>query len=237
VDRHRWGRVVAALVGVALVAGCGTTGEPGKQAEAVKLSRAQLESAVLDAETVADFEFSPMSRKEIRGWRDRFEARPTACLPLADVRSMRMRPEPDAVAATTGVAPETVGGANPVVTVVLGTYGAGDAEAAFKRLRAAVRVCGDGFSATVDTSPVPQRYAAVVERDAPKGGGAAISYELSSSLWGIPRTQTVTVIRSGSTLVYFGTIPEAEGSARGIPDAVVTAQLAKLTKVRQRAAD
>lgn len=228
--------MVAASMGLALVAGCGMGRGSGKTAEAPRLSRAQLTSAVLDSESVAEFDFQALTRDEMRGWRDRIEAQPAECQPLADVRPLRIRPGADAFAVATGVGPETSRGAYASMFVGLGSYTGRGAEAAFERLRAAVRACGSGFSTTADPSPVPQRYTAVVERVAPKAGDAAISYELSSSLWGISRTRTVTVVRSGSTLVYFDTIPESGEKASGIPDAVVVAQLSKLRKVQRRAA-
>ncbi|MGW7274195.1 hypothetical protein ACWGH5_27160 [Streptomyces sp. NPDC054864] len=170
---------------------------------------------------------------------------PTECRPLAEMLTAAAPAKSKAhvtrTLSSTDVADTTT------TEVVLLAYGKADAENTMDTLRGATKskkcaTFGDGG----------RRYIGVRPQPGPVDGDEAVSYKLASRTGKFLHRDRVTVVRSGSTLVAFRASnvfdPEAsradeEGEAAGLPekfrdattgdpkvaDAIVTAQLAKLT--------
>lgn len=134
--------------------------------------------------------------------------------------------------------------------VVLLAYGQADAEKAMDTLRAATK-----SKKCATFGDAGHRYIGVRPQPGPVGGDEAVSYKLASRAGEFLHRDRVTVVRSGSTLIAFrasnvfdpkSARADEEGEAAGLPeklrdrvtgdpevaDAIVDAQLAKLTGVK-----
>ncbi|MFI6249982.1 hypothetical protein [Streptomyces sp. NPDC051016] len=115
-----------------------------------------------------------------------------------------------------------------VVTVVLAEYGGGAAQAALDALATALDECAGGFTATVDGEG--RAYSRLVPELAPEGADQAMAWGAVVERDCVKAPVKAVVFRKGATVGYLTAVPK--GSAPkdfSVPDAVVDAQLAKLS--------
>ncbi|MEU3186855.1 hypothetical protein ABZ707_22060 [Streptomyces sp. NPDC006923] len=184
------------------------------------LTRAELDRAVLAPGDVPEFTVTPAEAPPAGGERaDRSE-----CAPLVAV--INGRPEPLAKAA---VYRQLIGAENgrPAVFEFLTTHGAQGAAVLFSRLRAAVTACEDGFSGAGGEGT--STYTGVKRLAAPRAGDDTLAYQVTGDFDGDPVPLVFHVLRVGGTVATFYTANLEDGTTPRIPDALLTAQAAKLT--------
>ncbi|MFG3294552.1 hypothetical protein ACGF3G_37835 [Streptomyces sp. NPDC048179] len=145
-----------------------------------------------------------------------------ACFPLAYALSAA------AVGKPTSTVMREVAGGHAVVTVVLAEYGGGAAQAALDALATALDECVGGFTATVDGEG--RAFSRLVPELAPEGADQAMAWGAVVERDGVKSPVKTVVFRKGATVGYLTAVPK--GSAPkdfSVPDAVVDAQLAKLS--------
>ncbi|MGO4428957.1 hypothetical protein AB4Z54_62070, partial [Streptomyces sp. MCAF7] len=103
------------------------------------------------------------------------------------------------------------------------------AEQTVSDLRGALEACAGGFKAT-DGSGAKADVAKVETLTAPKLGDEALSYTLAEAGTEDVGTVKFTIVRSGTHLSVFFGVDIANPTKPLLPDAVVSAQVAKLEK-------
>lgn len=251
--------VMAALGGVAACSGSGDGGGGGggdekssssrhkPDAERVSPAERRLAKSALangdvkgyKVEAAEEAEEADEGPKPERGGGPKGTA-PASCRPLADMIRHTAPPRAKARVGRQVTGPDKLNG--PAIAVELFAYEASGAGKAMDELRSAAeskkcaRFSSDG-----------RRYMGVEPRKAPDKGDEAVSYQVGSRVGDTLLRRTVTVVRSGSTLLAFVASdvfdPELaqleqespDGSAGGgkgddpeTPAAVLDAQLAKV---------
>ncbi|MGW2301064.1 hypothetical protein [Streptomyces sp. NPDC001809] len=161
-----------------------------------------------------------------------------ACTPIAHAMSLI---SPGSPAASVGrkvieepkkdasASPEDaiLGGLGVRVTMVtLGSYDGQGAQEAFALVKKAGAECAGGFGVAhlKEKSKV-----AKVAPETVTAGDEAVAFTVTSDMEGKPFVSKLVVFRKGNTLASFSTISVAPGGVKALPQAVVDAQVAKLS--------
>ncbi|MDX3851663.1 hypothetical protein [Streptomyces sp. AK02-01A] len=184
------------------------------------LSRAELDRAVLAAGDVAEFTVAPADAPPPGG---ESADRPECAALVAVING---RPEPLAKAA---VYRQLIGAENgrPAVFEFLTAHGTQNAAVLFSRLRAAVTACEDGFTGAGGDST--SKYSAVKRLSAPEAGDDTLAYQVTGDFDGDPVPLVFHLLRVGGTVATFYTANLENATTPRIPDALLTAQAAKLS--------
>ena len=239
-------RVVLAVTAVAalgLVTACGDSDgdkksdksaekTPAAERQAAPLPKAALEKALVVKADIKGFEVEKMTDKE---YSDGGEAKAAdaKCQPLAQLMGAQTNPAPkDSAYATFSAAGVLTGsgkGGTATGMIRLSSYAEAGAEQTVSDLRGALAACAGGFKAT-DGSGEKADVAKVETLTAPKLGDEALSYTLAEAGTKDVGTVSFTVVRSGTHLSVFFGVDIANPTKPLLPDAVVSAQVAKLEK-------
>ncbi|MFG2969186.1 hypothetical protein ACGFZS_38555 [Streptomyces sp. NPDC048288] len=195
--------------------------KPPPQASAMAVS-GRLTKAALAGQQVEGFVVTAVPAAEAAGRRE-VKASRDVCAPAGHVLSTTVVGNP------TSTVVRRVSNGRAVVTVVLAEYDEGkSAQSALDVLAAAIDECADGFTAAVDDER--RTYSRLVPELAPEGADQAMAWGAVVERDGVKAPVKAVVFRKGATVGYLTAVPE--GSALkdfSVPDAVVDAQLAKLS--------
>ncbi|MEU0808813.1 hypothetical protein [Streptomyces sp. NPDC005970] len=201
----------------------------GDTAVAAPLAKADLEKAVIVKADVKGFEVEKMTDKEYADG-GAAKAAKAECQPLAQMMGAEQNPVPKASAYAT-FASGTPGGDDADLGLTgmirVSSYAEAGAEQTISDLRGALTACAGGFKAT-DGSGDKADVSKVETLTAPKLGDEALAYTVTDKQEGA--AVKFTVVRSGTHLSVFFGVNIANPAKSEIPEAVVSAQVAKLEK-------
>ncbi|MDT0546203.1 MULTISPECIES: hypothetical protein [Streptomyces] len=201
----------------------------GDKAVAAPLAKADLEKAVIVKADVKGFEVEKMTDKEYADG-GAAKAAKAECQPLAQMMGAEQNPVPKASAYAT-FASGTPGGDDADLGLTgmirVSSYAEAGAEQTISDLRGALTACAGGFKAT-DGSGDKADVSKVETLTAPKLGDEALAYTVTDKQEGA--AVKFTVVRSGTHLSVFFGVNIANPAKSEIPEAVVSAQVAKLEK-------
>ncbi|MFD8869905.1 hypothetical protein ACFV1F_37200 [Streptomyces sp. NPDC059590] len=201
----------------------------GDKAVAAPLAKADLEKAVIVKADVKGFEVEKMTDKEYADG-GAAKAAKAECQPLAQMMGAEQNPVPKASAYAT-FASGTPGGDDADLGLTgmirVSSYAEAGAEQTISDLRGALKACAGGFKAT-DGSGDKADVSKVETLTAPKLGDEALAYTVTDKQEGA--AVKFTVVRSGTHLSVFFGVNIANPAKSEIPEAVVSAQVAKLEK-------
>lgn len=241
-------RVVLAVTAVAalgLVTACGGDSDgdkksgksaektPAAEQQAAPLPKAALEKAVVVKADVKGFEVEKMTDKEYSDGGNA-KAAEAKCQPLAQLMGAQTNPAPkDSAYATFSSAGALTGSGKGSGTATgfirVSAYAEAGAEQTVSDLRGALAACAGGFKAT-DGSGEKADVAKVETLTAPKLGDEALAYTLAETGAEDIATVKFTIVRSGTHLSVFFGVDIENPTKPLLPDAVVSAQVAKLEK-------
>ncbi|MFI9581250.1 hypothetical protein ACIHCQ_05285 [Streptomyces sp. NPDC052236] len=185
------------------------------------LSQAELDKAILAKGDVPGFNVGPMDAPPPQGETpDKAE-----CAPLTSVISGRPEPLAQASAYRQLTGPKDD---RPAVSEFLTAHGQQGAVSVLSRLRAAVEACEGGFKAT--GAEGPSTYTGVKALPVARVGDDAVAYQVTGDFAGAPVPLVFEVVRSGSTLATFYTANFEGPRTPRVPPALLTAQVAKLSR-------
>ncbi|MGY0059388.1 hypothetical protein ACWY4P_23000 [Streptomyces sp. LZ34] len=206
---------------------------PGAEQQAPPLSKAALEKAVLVKADVKKFDIEKMTDKEFTDGGSA-KAAEAKCQPLAQLMGAQTAPAPKDSAYATFSSEGALLGSGKGTGAATGmirvsAYAEAGAEQTISDLRGALAACTGGFKATDGTGQKAD-VAKVEPLTAPKLGDEAVSYTVTEAGKSDVGTVKFTIVRSGAHLsVLFG-VDLANPTKPLLPDAVVSAQVAKLEK-------
>ncbi|MFI5757342.1 hypothetical protein [Streptomyces sp. NPDC051569] len=199
--------------------GTGTGGNASASGGERVLSQAELDRAILAADDVPGFTVDPADGPPPGAeTADRAE-----CAPL--IALINGRPEPLAQA----TAYRRIADAADSLTTIsefLTAHGPQAASILLGRLRDAVEACADGFTATGGGSS--SHYTAVKRLHAVEDGDEAVAYQVTGDREGLPFPLIFHVVRVGGTVATFHAADPDGVGAPQLPDALLSAQAAKL---------
>lgn len=202
----------------------------GDKALAAPLSKADLDKAVIVKADVKGFEVEKMTDKEYADG-GAAKAAKTECQPLAQMMGAEQNPVPKASAYATFASGAAAGGDDADLGLTgmirVSSYAEAGAEQTISDLRGALKTCAGGFKAT-DGSGDKADISKVDTLTAPKLGDEALAYTVTDKQEGA--AVKFTVVRSGTHLSVFFGVNIANPAKSEIPEAVVSAQVAKLEK-------
>ncbi|MEV0226385.1 hypothetical protein [Streptomyces sp. NPDC050704] len=183
------------------------------------LTEAQLEKAAIRTGDVKGFKIGDSGIGDLQG--QSVPAAPAACQPVADMFLSTTDPGSRA-AVSRGVGAEDETDAS-VTTLVLFSYGSGDADEVLAGLREATDKC----TAYEHTG---YKYTEVKVLADPGLGDDSVAYRLVASIEGATVPAAYTVVRDGTTLAVFASMNMLDADKAEVPEKVIEAQLAKLRK-------
>ncbi|MEU5028356.1 hypothetical protein [Streptomyces milbemycinicus] len=205
---------------------------PAAEQQAAPLPKAALEKAVVVKADIKGFEVEQMTDKEYSDGGSA-KAADAKCQPLAQLMGAQTNPAPkDSAYATFSSAGALTGGKGSGTAtgmIRVSSYAEAGAEQTVSDLRGALAACTSGFKAT-DGSGEKADVAKVEPLTAPKLGDEAVSYTMTEAGTEDVGTVTFTIVRSGAHLSVFFGVDIANPTKPLLPDAVVSAQVAKLEK-------
>ncbi|MEU1785942.1 hypothetical protein ABZ553_08720 [Streptomyces sparsogenes] len=205
----------------------------GEKPAAPPLSKAELDKAVLAKSDVKGFEIETMTEKEFT---DGGEAKAVKaeCQPVAQLMGAKTNPAPKASAYVTFASAGAFGSEDKAPSggtgmIRVSSYADSGAEQTLKDLKGALGTCAGGFAAT-DGSGDKADVSKVEQLTAPKLGDEALAFTVTDADKKDGGTVKFTVVRSGAHVsVIFG-VDLMNPSKPVLPEAVVSAQVAKLEK-------
>jgi hypothetical protein len=230
-----------ALTVVGAAAGCGSDTSPGSAtptgsvAVGRVLSQRELDQLAVEKADLAGFDISALEGMglpaEPREVAQRPRITPDECQAVYDMTGggSGYQPVGRVVQSVDDASAKHLQG----VTVTLSSYQPGDAPKAVEDLRGSVGDC-EKFTAPPDAGTA-YTYTDVEALPDPQLGDEALSYRVSQN---IPADDTgdalaiqfaYVVVRTGPTVTTFAASPFKPGISAEVPQAVITAQLAKLT--------
>ncbi|MES4904582.1 MULTISPECIES: hypothetical protein [unclassified Streptomyces] len=206
---------------------------PAAEQQAAPLPKAALEKAVVVKADVKGFEIEKMTDKEYSDGGDA-KAADAKCQPLAQLMGAKTDPVPKASAYATFSSAGALSGTGKGTGTATGfirvsAYAEAGAEQTVSDLRGALTACAGGFKAT-DGSGEKADVSKVESLTAPKLGDEALAYTMTEAGKKDVATVKFTVVRSGAHLSVFFGVDIANPTKALLPDAVVSAQVAKLEK-------
>ncbi|MFE3515028.1 hypothetical protein [Streptomyces sp. NPDC059166] len=201
-----------------------TTPAPAPAGDGRTLTESELAEVALTTGEVPGFDIAPLQGTDERGTE---KPEDEACRPITTVINGSPEPTPAATVFRTAMDTREEGRDDQtVVTEILTSHRAGEAEELMRSVRDAVRACAGGFRTTGDDGP--STYTEVRALPAPGAGQESLAYQVTGSLEGAPVPLVFHLVRTGSTVVTFYAADYLTGKTPEVPAALVTAQAAKL---------
>jgi hypothetical protein len=206
---------------------------PGADQQAAPLSKAALEKAVLVKADIKGFEIEKMTEKEFTEGGEAKAAK-AECQPVAQLMGAKTDPAPKASAYVTFASAGALGSEDKAPSggtgmIRVSSYADSGAEQTLKDLKGALGACAGGFAATDGTGEKAD-VSKVEPLTAPKLGDEALAFTITDADKKDGGTVKFNIVRSGAHVSVFFGVDLMNPDKPVLPEAVVSAQVAKLEK-------